>query len=131
MAADRGAPCRRHRRWAVEGFLANAAYGPFAGLYASIAGAAWADWLFMLGLLGLGVALILGIGLWVAAVAGGLLMVMMWSAQLLPDTNPVLTYHLIYALMMVGFALSEGGETWGLGRRWAQVRLVERFPVLR
>src|SRR5262245_8713023 len=34
------------------GFLKFGAKGPFTSFYHSIAGAAWADWLFMLGLLG-------------------------------------------------------------------------------
>src|SRR3989344_3561195 len=39
------------------GFLSNAVHGPFAGLYNALSGVAIVDWLFMLGLLGLGVAL--------------------------------------------------------------------------
>jgi thiosulfate dehydrogenase [quinone] large subunit len=45
------------------GFLNFGTTGPFAEFYQSIAGAAWADWLFMIGLLGIGVALTLGIGM--------------------------------------------------------------------
>ena len=43
------------------GFLSFGADGPFTDFYHSIAGAAWADWLFMGGLLGIGVSLTLGI----------------------------------------------------------------------
>src|SRR3954464_13353622 len=66
----------------TTGFLSKGTAGPFKDVYAGFAGAAWADWLFMLGLAAIGTALILGIGLRVAAAAGGLLMVMMWSAVL-------------------------------------------------
>ena len=45
----------------TEGFLKFGADGPFQGFYNSIAGAALVDWLFMLGLLGIGLALTLGI----------------------------------------------------------------------
>jgi len=62
----------------TKGFLGNAVEGPFAGFYQNLAGAAWADTLFMVGLLGIGVALMLGIGIRVAAVAGGLLLGLMW-----------------------------------------------------
>ena len=51
----------------------------------------------MLGLLGIGVALILGIGMRVAAVAGALLLVLMWTAVLPPENNPFMDDHLIYA----------------------------------
>src|SRR4051794_13825025 len=43
----------------TEGFLKYGADGPFKGFYNSIAGATWADWLFMLGLLAIGLALTL------------------------------------------------------------------------
>jgi hypothetical protein len=39
--------------------------------------------------------------------------------------------HLIYALLIIGLALTGAGNALGLGRWWAGTRLVERFPVLR
>ena len=48
----------------------------------------------MLGLLGIGVALILGIGLRIAAVAGTVMYLMMWSVVLPLTTNPILDDHL-------------------------------------
>src|SRR3954447_16622877 len=64
----------------TKGFLGKAVSGPFEGFYHGFAGAAWADWLFMLGLAGIGIALIAGIGMRFAAVAGSVLLVAMWSA---------------------------------------------------
>ena len=115
----------------TKGFLGNAVSGPFEGFYKSFAGAAWADWLFMIGLAAIGTALILGIGLRVAAVAGGLLMVMMWSAVLLPETNPVMDDHLVYAGVLAVLALTAAGDTLGLGRIWARLPLVQRLPFLK
>src|SRR5262245_29368806 len=57
----------------TQGFLKFAATGPFKGFYNSFAGATWADWLFMIGLAGIGIALIFGIGMRIAAVAGAAL----------------------------------------------------------
>ncbi|HEY0639484.1 MAG TPA: hypothetical protein VGD67_17695, partial [Pseudonocardiaceae bacterium] len=54
----------------TNGFLANSASGPFESFYKGIAGDGWADWLFMAGLLGIGVALLLGVGMRIAAGAG-------------------------------------------------------------
>ncbi|HEY0891280.1 MAG TPA: hypothetical protein VGE38_16890 [Nocardioides sp.] len=113
------------------GFLKFGADGPFADVYHSIAGAAWADWLFMLGLLGIGLALTLGIGLRVAATAGAVLYVLMWTVVLPPENNPVLDDHLLGAITVVALALTQAGDTWGLGRTWAGTELVRRFPVLR
>ena len=58
----------------TKGFLSRVAVGPFESTFHAWAGAPWADWLFMLGLLGIGIALILGIGLRAAAVSGTVMM---------------------------------------------------------
>ncbi|MER7168171.1 hypothetical protein ABT336_19140 [Micromonospora sp. NPDC000207] len=115
----------------TQGFLTFGATGPFAGLYQGIAGAAWADWLFMAGLAGIGTALMLGIGMRVAAVAGGLLYVMMWTVVLPPETNPFMDEHLIHAALLAGLTLVNAGDTLGLGRFWAGLPLVRRLPWLR
>src|SRR5918996_2751704 len=54
----------------TKGFLSRVAVGPFEDTFHTWAGAAWADWLFMAGLLAIGIALVLGIGLRIAAVSG-------------------------------------------------------------
>ncbi|MET8310643.1 MULTISPECIES: hypothetical protein [unclassified Micromonospora] len=115
----------------TKGFLTFGVTGPFKDIYANIAGAAWADWLFMIGLAGIGVALLLGIGMRVAAVAGGLLLVMMWTAVLPPENNPFMDDHLIYAAVLAVLALVNAGDTWGLGRVWARLPIVQRMPWLR
>ena len=54
----------------AQGFLmSEGVTGPFQGFFPSIA-TPLADWLFMAGMLGIGLAVILGIGLRVSAVAG-------------------------------------------------------------
>jgi thiosulfate dehydrogenase [quinone] large subunit len=115
----------------TKGFLANSPTGPFKDLYNGFAGAAWADSLFMIGLAGIGIALVLGIGIRVAAVAGTVLLVMMWSAVLPPENNVLVDDHLIYALVLVGLALVGAGETLGLGRLWSNLELVKRNPWLK
>ena len=84
-----------------EGFLKFGADGPFKDFYNSIAGDAWADWLFMLGLLGIGLALTFGVGMRIAAAAGALLYVMMWTVVLPPENNPVIDDHILGAITMV------------------------------
>lgn len=114
----------------TEGFLTFATKGPFADFYQGLAGHAWVDWMFMLGLLGVGVAMMLGIGMRIAAVSGAVMMMMMWSAALLPENNPFFDDHIVYALVFVGLALIDAGETWGLGRMWNRLTIVRRFPFL-
>jgi thiosulfate dehydrogenase (quinone) large subunit len=115
----------------TEGFLANAPSGPFAEVFNSIAGAGWADWLFMIGLLGIGVALMLGIGMKIAAVSGAIMLVLMWAAVLPPPNNPFMDDHLIYAGLLFLLVSLHAGDVFGLGRQWKALPLVQRMPVLR
>jgi thiosulfate dehydrogenase [quinone] large subunit len=125
----------------TKGFLSSVDVGPFQSTFHSIAGNPVTDWLFMLGLLGIGVALIAGIGLRIAAVAATLMMAMMWIAEYplaqhtskgepTSSTNPITDYHFIYALGAIVAALTYAGHTWGLGRWWAQLPFVQRHRWL-
>jgi thiosulfate dehydrogenase [quinone] large subunit len=115
----------------TEGFLLFGADGPFKEFYNSIAGAAWADWLFMTGLLGIGLALTLGIGMRIATAAGALLYVLMWTVVLPPENHPFLDEHLLGALSLIVLGLTYAGNTWGLGRTWTSTHLVKDFPILK
>jgi len=67
----------------------------------------------------------------IAAAAGALLYVMMWSVALPPETNPYLDEHLIVAAVLVGLALVGAGRTLGLGGSWEKLPIVQRQPWLR
>ncbi|GIG38022.1 DoxX family protein [Cellulomonas pakistanensis] len=111
-----------------QGFLQFAVQGPLTGFFNGIASPV-TDVLFMLGMLGVGLAVMLGIGTRVAAVAGSLIMVMMWLAEwplIAGSTNPVMDYHIIYALVLVLVALTAAGDTWGLGRWWKSLPVVQK-----
>jgi thiosulfate dehydrogenase [quinone] large subunit len=96
-----------------------------------LAGNAVIDWIFMLGLLGLGLALMLGIGMRIAAVSGVALLVMMWSAVLPPANNLFMDDHLVYALVLVLLTLVGAGRTWGLGRIWERIPFVRDHGILK
>ncbi|MEU7696136.1 hypothetical protein OHB01_31920 [Microbispora hainanensis] len=115
----------------TTGFLKGTAEHTFGGLFGALAGQAWVDWLFMTGLAGIGTALVLGIGMRIAAGAGGLLLLMMWAAELPLTTNPFMDEHIVYAIVLAGLALAGAGTTLGLGTRWAAIPLVRRFPILK
>jgi thiosulfate dehydrogenase [quinone] large subunit len=115
----------------TKGFLSNASTGPFTSFYKDIAGATWADWLFMAALAGIGIALTLGITMRIATAAGATLLVMMWTAVLPPANNPFMDDHLVYAIVLVLLALTAAGKTLGLGRRWERIPLVSRHGILK
>jgi thiosulfate dehydrogenase (quinone) large subunit len=121
----------------TKGFLSSVAVGPFETVFHNWAGTAWADWLFMAGLLGVGVALLLGVALRAAAASGSLMMLLMWAAEwplakhtsageLSMSTNPIVDYHIIYALALIAVAVLYAGNTWGFGRLWAKLPFVQR-----
>ncbi len=115
----------------TNGFLAFGTKGPFKDIYQNIAGQTWADYLFMLGLLGIGVALMAGVAMRIAAGSGVLLLVLMWTAVLPPDNNPFMDDHLIYAMMLVVLAALGAGRTLGLGRTWEQLPMVKHYNWLK
>ena len=108
----------------TKGFLSGVE-GPFAGFYNAIAGNAFVNILFMVGLLGIGLALTLGIGMRIAAVTGALLYVLMWTAALPMTTNPIIDDHLTGAMTLIVLALTAAGTTWGLGTWWAKQPVVQ------
>ena len=117
----------------TEGFLTFGvpADNPLKDTWNGIAGDAWADWLFMAGLLGIGLALTFGFGMRIAAAAGALLYLLMYAAVLPLENNPVFDDHLLGAISFVVLALTYAGDTWGVGRAWARTTLVRRYPALR
>jgi thiosulfate dehydrogenase [quinone] large subunit len=115
----------------TKGFLGSAAKGPFTGFYHSIAGGGVTDLFFMGALLAVGVALILGVAMRLAAGAGALLTLMMWTAVLPPASNPFMDDHIIYAAVLIVLALLGAGSTLGLGAIWAGIPLVRRTAWLK
>ncbi|MDB1087297.1 hypothetical protein PJ985_06910 [Streptomyces sp. ACA25] len=119
------------------GFLSNVSAGPFQSMFHSMAGDGWVNLLFMLGLLGVGIGLLSGVALRLTAAAGTLMMAMMWAAEWPPaqhmadgsltmSTNPLVNYHVLYALLIIALAVAYAGNTWGLGRTWARLEFVRR-----
>ena len=107
----------------AQGFMKNGD-GPFADVFKNIAGP-WADWLFMAGLLGIGVALLAGAGLKIAAGTAALLLALMYLAEFPLGTtgaytNPLIDSHWIEAFGIAVVAATLAGDTWGLGKWWGR-----------
>jgi thiosulfate dehydrogenase [quinone] large subunit len=103
--------------------------GSLAGAFQPLAGNPAVDAAFMLGLLLVGGALVLGVALRAAAVGGSLLMLLMWLSALPIKTNPVLDEHVIYAAAMIALAAAGAGNTWGFGRRWTELLQAAPAPL--
>ncbi|MBH0128915.1 DoxX family protein [Salinibacterium sp. NK8237] len=118
-----------------QGFLTgDGVVGPLKPAFAAIASPA-SDILFMLGMIGIGVAVMLGIGLRISAVAGTIMMLLMYLAEWpfaanAGSTNPLVDYHIIYALALITIAFLSAGDTWGVGRAWKRLSIVQKMPWL-
>ncbi|MBI4812415.1 hypothetical protein HY798_03185 [Candidatus Falkowbacteria bacterium] len=114
------------------GFLKFATHGPLAGIYQSMAGNPVVDWLFMIGLLLIGLALLLGMGVKIAGYSGALMLVLMYTAGFMPPVhNPFLDDHIINAIIMIGLTVVDAGSWLGFGRWWGNTKIVQRFGWLK
>ncbi|WP_109473161.1 DoxX family protein [Ornithinimicrobium cavernae] len=110
----------------AQGYLVHATSGPFKEVFVWVAESFGpvADVLFMVGLFGIGLAMLTGAGLKIAAWGGTLLMALMYLAALpigqagAGFTNPVTDAHWIEAAVLLVAAYTLAGDTWGLGRWW-------------
>jgi len=115
----------------TAGFLKFGTTGPFAEVFQGLAGAVWVDWLFMIGLLGLGLALILGIGMRIATISGVVLLALMYLAVMPSEHNPIIDEHIIYILLLLLLNAYKAGDHVGFGRMWSKSSLVRRLSILR
>jgi thiosulfate dehydrogenase [quinone] large subunit len=118
-----------------QGFLSSpAVVGPFKPFFAAISSPT-TDVLFMLGMLAIGAAVMLGVGLRISAVTGSVIMICMYLAEWsfganAASTNPLVDYHIIYALALIVVAALSAGDTWGLGRTWEKLPIVQKHTWL-
>jgi thiosulfate dehydrogenase [quinone] large subunit len=114
-----------------QGFLNSpAVVGPLKGVFAAIASPT-TDILFMLAMLAVGAAVMLGVGLRVSAIAGSVVLLLMYLAEWpfaanAGSTNPLVDYHVIYAMALIVVAAVSAGDTWGFGRVWKSLPLVQK-----
>lgn len=117
----------------TRGFLSGSS-GWFADMFHAMAKSPVVEWLFMLGLLLLGLSLILGIGVRIASYGGTLLLMLMYLAEVPfkrgAATNPFMDEHIVYALALLALGLLHAGRTLGLGAWWSRTKLVQKFPIL-
>jgi thiosulfate dehydrogenase [quinone] large subunit len=105
---------------------------PFEGIYADLAGQGWVDWIYMISMVLIGLALILGIATRLAALAGIVWMAAFYTAAAIwPENNPFLDDHLIYIIALAGIAYVGAGRYLGFGRWWERTELARRYPLLR
>lgn len=114
----------------TEGFLKNSPTGPLAEFFKGLAGNTLVDWAFMLGLLFVGVGLLLGTWVRLAAYAGSIMMFLMWLSMLPPKNNPVVDEHIVYILVLLTLASVGAGQYLGLSKWWKKQGFVKGKSIL-
>ena len=89
----------------TSGFLLYGTYGPLASFFQGLAGMPIVDWLFMLGILGTGLALLFNRFVVWGALSGSLIMLFIYIAAFPPVHNPVLDDHLLQIFVLVLLAV--------------------------
>lgn len=113
----------------TEGYLV---YGgnpdsPFHEFFVNLGDERWTDWPFMIGLLGIGVALMLGIGTKIGAWSAAAMLIFMYLTQMLPANNPILDDHIVYALAGIGIVYVElRYQAIGIGGWWRKLSIVQK-----
>lgn len=115
----------------TTGFLSNAPDGPLAPLFNSLSGNILVDFLFMGGLFLAGSALILGIGMKIACYCGALMMFLIYLSLFPPENNPLIDEHIVYIVILIGLAIRGEKQRFGLGKKWSEVKLVKKYPILK
>lgn len=105
--------------------------GPLAGLFQSLAGQIWVDWLFMFGMLCIGLALLFGIAIKIASWSGVVMMALIYVASLPVEHNLFVDEHIVYTLVLILFFQTNVGHYYGWGRAWEQTALVKSAPWLK
>lgn len=112
-------------------FLTKSSTGPFQTIFNAIGGKGVTDWLFMLGLLLIGMALILGIGMKIGTISGSILMFFLW-ASVLPKPGNIfqIDVHVVNILVLLILLFLKAGQVAGLGKWWTGTKLVKRLSWL-
>ena len=115
--ATKSAQAWLHGGSPTEGYL-RATQGPFAGVFHALAGQTWVDWVFLIGLAGIGLALLIGVAVRIAVVTGTLLLAMMWAASLPLHANPAIDEHVLYIVLLWIIFFGYPNQVLSLGSWW-------------
>ncbi|MBR9676093.1 hypothetical protein GOV05_03735 [Candidatus Woesearchaeota archaeon] len=129
------------------GFLNFASKGPFSDFYKDLTTGQFTimhdftinlpfvpvlvDWLFMIGLLGIGIGLIFGIAMNLSTYSGALMLFLMWTAVLPPEHHPFMDDHLIYALVLLAMNwIGNSTDKFSFAEKWKSLGIVQKHKWL-
>ncbi len=113
------------------GFLAfGTEGGMFQEYFRAMAGHMIVDVLFMAGLAGVGLSLLLGAGIRIAGYSGALMMTFIYLASLPLKQNPFVDEHIIYIVILLAMTRVRVGTIYSIKSWWENTPLVKKYPFL-
>ena len=98
----------------------------FADFFQGLAGSPVVDWLYMIGMLGVGLALIFGVMVRFSSWVGAIIMILILAASLPLTHNPLVDEHVVYILILIALPAMNAGRSLGLGNSWKETDVVQR-----
>lgn len=114
----------------TEYYLSELVSGPFSGIWNALAGNTVVDTALMLGLLGVGIGMMLGIASKLSTIGMVVMVLLMFTLNIPPDDNPLVNYHVLYAVAGLAIYWLGGFETYGLNERWKRLPMVKNVSWL-
>ncbi|MFA4975268.1 MAG: hypothetical protein WC839_02770 [Candidatus Paceibacterota bacterium] len=116
----------------TTGFLKFGVHGPFATFFQSIAGSQLVDWLFMLGLLFVGISLVFGVFMKLGGLSGIVMLFLMYTAiGIFPANNPFIDEHIVYILIIIVLILTNSSQYLGLGKWWENTSFIQKHTLFK
>lgn len=115
----------------VGGYLPQVVQGPLAGIMEGMWGNAFAMGLLITGSLVVGLALILGLAVRLAALGGAVMMVCFYLATIPPDSGAI-NHYVLSILVLTVLSAAGAGHRWGIDRflqRYEDNSAVVRFML--
>ncbi len=113
----------------TSGFLSNSA-GPFADFFKLIAGNSFVEWIFMVGLLCIGIGLILGISINLSTYSGSLMLSLMWLAELPKSNNPFMDDHIVFIFFLFLINWCDTENKLSIGKWWKSLSIIRKYKIL-
>lgn len=106
---------------------------PFAPFYAELAKyGTLLDPIYMAMLLFVGVTLLTGIMVRFGSLAGIVFALSIYFSVIPLANNPIIDDHIIYAIIFLMLIFTNAGSYgWSLGRKWQELSIVKKFPILK
>ena len=114
----------------TAGFLLQGTSGIFMNFYHWLSQFGSIDWLFMAGLLGIGLSYTFGIANKLGTYSGFILLILMWAGNLPPVHNPLIEKQLIYAITFLVIHYYKGENYLGFGKCWKKTKIVKKHKWL-